>query len=237
MSVETFEHIADKIKDFTDFVYFHVKGEPLFHPDLGKFLDICQNKNLNVNLVTNGTNVSKVKDVLLKKPALRQVSFSLHALDEKSVDDILAFAHSTEKIFISLRLWNKGAGIDNSKILEKIKKSFDLDVIPDEDHFKLAKNVFLDRAELFDWPSLDSPLVSTTGFCLALRDQIAILVEGTVVPCCLDGEGIINLGNIKTSDMNSILDSPRSKEIYDNFSNRVVKEELCRHCSYRKRFD
>ena len=237
MSLEVFDEITGKVNEFTDHIYLHVKGEPLLHPLFGEFLDICAKKKLNVNLVTNGLRISEVKDVLLSKPALRQVSFSLHALENKSIKEILDFAAKAKGIFISLRLWNNPSTAQNSKILLEIKDFFKLEKVPEADHFKLADKIFLDSAERFDWPTLESPLVGNTGFCLALRDQIAILVDGTVVPCCLDGEGIISLGNIKDVDLGTIIDSPRAKAIYDGFSNRCVSEELCRHCSYRKRFD
>lgn len=235
MDVQTFTDILEKVKDFTDHIYLHVKGEPLLHPELPKFLDICKDKDIKVNLVTNGTLIEKA-GYLLDKPAVRQISFSLHATEGKQIDDILGFAHKAKNIFISLRLWNQGSGIDNADIIKKITASFDLENIPEGDHVKLDKNIYLDQAEMFTWPNLDNEVVGTKGFCLGLRDQLAILVDGTVVPCCLDAEGIIGLGDIKKSALQQILDSDRAISIYDSFSNRQVKEPLCQHCSFRKRF-
>lgn len=235
MDTSTFTEILEKVKGFTDHVYLHVKGEPLLHPELPKFLDICKMKDIKVNIVTNGILISKA-GYLLDKPAVRQISFSLHAIDEKQADDILNFVHKANNIFISLRLWNQGSGIDNTDMIKKIKSSFNLEDIPEGDHIKLEKNIYLDQAEMFTWPGLDNELVGEKGFCLALRDQIAILVDGTVVPCCLDSEGIIRLGDLKESALQDILDGERARSIYDSFSNRQVKEPLCQHCSYRRRF-
>lgn len=71
---------------------------------------------------------------------------------------------------------------------------------------------------------------------LWLRNQVAILVDGTVVPCCLDGEGIISLGNINEIDFSKIIDSERANNILDGFSRREAVEELCKKCGYRKKF-
>jgi len=64
-----------------------------------------------------------------------------------------------------------------------------------------------------------------------------ILVDGTVVPCCLDGEGVINLGNIHESDFSQIVESERANNIFNGFSRREAVEELCRKCGYRTKFN
>ena len=33
------------------------------------------------------------------------------------------------------------------------------------------------------------------------------MVDGTIVPCCLDSEGVINLGNIFNDDIDAVLNS------------------------------
>ena len=69
-----------------------------------------------------------------------------------------------------------------------------------------------------------------------LRDQIGILCDGTVVPCCLDAEGSIALGNIFRQSLDEILNSERAKALYRGFSNRAPAEELCLRCGYAERF-
>ena len=60
--------------------------------------------------------------------------------------------------------------------------------------------------------------------------------DGTVVPCCLDADGNLALGNLFESDLESILSSERARNIYDGFTRRRACEELCRKCGYAKRF-
>ena len=108
----------------------------------------------------------------------------------------------------------------------------------------------MNQADKFDWPELGprqgkAEVAGASernggsfcrGFCRGLRNQIGVLVDGTVVPCCLDGEGVMSLGNLRKSDLNDILASPRARAIYEGFSRRTIVEELCESCGYRQRF-
>lgn len=259
MSIETFDKILNQINPYTDYIYLHVKGEPLLHPKIDKFLDLSHEKGFKVNITTNGTLINKVKDKIIMKPALRQVNFSLHSFDgnedsknkNKYINDILSFVRDTieyNNIFISLRLWNLDQdNITNIKkkrnveILNIIEKEFNLPykieekIIPGKG-IKIYDNIYINQDHEFQWPDLKVKEDDGKGFCYGLRNQVAILVDGTVVPCCLDGEGIINLGNINKTDFSEIIDGERSNNILDGFSRREAVEELCRKCGYRKKF-
>ncbi|MGB4659488.1 MAG: radical SAM protein [Mobilitalea sp.] len=259
MSAATFSDILDQIKPFTDYIYLHVKGEPLLHPLLGEFLDISQEKGFKVNITTNGTLIHNVGEMLLQKTALRQINFSLHSFDGNDgtsdkmeyIDHILSFVHEAAEnteIITSLRLWNLDKDNEvnttkkiNNELLENIEKEFDLpykiseQVLPGRG-IKIAERVYLNQDQEFKWPDLKEEEDDGIGFCYGLRNQIAILVDGTVIPCCLDGEGIINLGNIHTTAFSKILQSDRIKNIVDGFSRREAVEELCKKCGYRQRF-
>ena len=260
MDYETFAKILDQIKDHTDSIYLHVKGEPLLHPDLGRFLDLCKGKGFQVNITTNGTLIHQVKEVLLTKPAVRQINFSLHSVEktlgiqrrEEYWKRILSFAKEAmqkTEIFISLRLWNlnENSELDflqsiNRELLDLIEKEFSWSRQKHEGTLglkgiKLGERVYLNQDYQFAWPDLTLEEESRTGFCYGLRHQAAILVDGTVLPCCLDSEGVLNLGNIKENTFSEIIESERAIQIIDGFTNRQAVEELCRKCGYRKRFD
>lgn len=257
MELATFENILTQVKDYTDYIYLHVKGEPLLHPDLDKFLEAAAVHNLKVNITTNGTLIDKAKDKIIDKKALRQINFSLHSFDandltfslEEYLNNILAFtalAIKNTNIIISYRLWNLDQDVKsidkNQHILDVIEKALKLDFkiedkLLDNRGIKLAKNIYLNVAERFEWPDERLPESDDCGFCHGLRDLIAILVDGTVVPCCLDGEGVINLGNINQTSFSNIIEGERALAIYEGFSNRKVVEELCKKCDYRRRFN
>lgn len=260
MEIETFNKILVQIKPFTDYLYFHVKGEPFLHPKLDQLLDICHEKGFKVNITTNGTLINQVKDKILMKPALRQINISLHSFygnekydkKEEYINNILSFvkeARAKTDIIISLRLWNleqdNEANLEtkrNRELLEVIEKEFDLNYkilekVTTNRGFKIADKLYLDQEHEFQWPDLKEEEDDGIGFCYGLRNQAAILVDGTVVPCCLDGEGVINLGNINNQNFAEIIESERATNIIDGFSKRRAVEELCRKCGYRKKFD
>jgi radical SAM protein with 4Fe4S-binding SPASM domain len=100
---------------------------------------------------------------------------------------------------------------------------------------RLGEGLFLEPGERFDWPDPAAP-DSGTEFCHGLRSQIAVLCDGTVVPCCLDSEGRLALGNLHRQELAEILVSPRATAMATGFSRRQPSEELCRRCGYAARF-
>lgn len=258
IKVEDFKRILDQLKPHTKYIYLHVKGEPLMHPRIDQLLDAAHEKGFKVNITTNGTLIKKNREKLLCKPALRQINFSLHSFDghegsenrEKYLGDILEFVREAKEqgILISYRLWNlqRGQSTDlarrrNRETLDIIEKEYNLDykieekVVPGGG-VKVAHNVYLNQDHEFRWPSLLAPEDEGKGFCHALRSHAAILVDGTVVPCCLDGDGIIKLGNVNEQSFSEIVEGERANRIVDGFSNRVAVEELCRKCGFRQKF-
>ncbi len=259
MSIDTFRSILDQIKEYTDYLYFHVKGEPLLHPFIEELLDISHEKGFRVNITTNGTQIQRVKNKLMNKPALRQINFSLHSFDGNEgakdkaeyMEHILSFireAMDKTELIVALRLWNLEENNvankekkRNYELLASIEKEFALpfkiqEKVTPGSGIKIAERIFLNQDYQFKWPDLREMEDDGIGFCYGLRNQVAILVDGTVVPCCLDGEGIITLGNIKDTSFSDIIDGERASKIVDGFSRREAVEELCRKCGYRKRF-
>lgn len=259
ITIEAFRNILDQIRPHTEYIYYHLKGEPLLHPQIDELLDISAEKGFKVNITTNGTLIHKVKHKLLTKPALRQLNFSLHSFDgnenmsnkERYFAHILSFVKEAVEqmnVIISFRLWNLNKDNEtniqrnkNRQLLEMIEQAFELDFKIEEkvirgSGIKLADRIYLNQDHEFIWPDLKEAEDDGKGFCHALRNQAGILVDGTVVPCCLDGEGVINLGNINDTPFSQIIEGERANRLYDGFSRREVVEELCRKCDYRRRF-
>ncbi|MEK5331190.1 MULTISPECIES: radical SAM/SPASM domain-containing protein [unclassified Lysinibacillus] len=258
IKVEQFNKILDEIRPHTKYIYLHVKGEPLLHPRINQLLDAAHDKGFKVNITTNGTLIKKNREKLLGKPALRQINFSLHSFDghegsenrEKYLGDILDFVREAKEFntIISYRLWNLQqdhvtdlAARRNRETLEILENEYNLDFRIEEKvqpgkGVKIANNVYLNQDHEFRWPSLLAPEDEGKGFCHALRSQAAILVDGTVVPCCLDGEGVINLGNVHEQSFSEIVEGERANNLVDGFSRREAVEELCRKCGYRQKF-
>lgn len=229
MSKDEFKEILAKIKPYSSYIYLHVKGEPLLHPEFDEFAKIAYDNGFKVNLTTNATLLAKH---LESTKYLRQINISFHATNKQEI------LHTTKNIsdcIVNYRIWNMD---ENNEALELIKKEFDFSENIDfaqKTNYTLAPNIFLSLATKFEWPTLDKTTTSN-GYCHALKDQIAILVDGTIVPCCLDNNGDIALGNIFNETLEEVLSKDKTKKIIDGFQNRIAVEELCKKCSYKNRF-
>ncbi len=257
MDIKGFTHIINEVKPFCDYVYLHIMGEPLLNSNLESFLKVCYDSLIKVNITTNGTLLYKYGNLLLVAPALRKVSISLHSFEANEgngllgsyIDNVVNFIKkAVEKgIICELRLWNmdngqlKGSNHLNHEILKELEESFqpdfDLwDAVRNQANVKLRDRLFISRSEIFEWPDINRDVIDEKVFCYGLRDQFGILVDGTVVPCCLDSEGNIPLGNIFKEPLSDILNSEKALRIYDGFSGRKAVEELCKKCGYAKRY-
>lgn len=244
ISIENFEKVLKKINNYTDYVYLHVKGEPLLHRNLKEILDLCLKYNKYVNITTNGT-LLKDKIDILKHPAIRQINISLHSENNKEnyLKEVFSSVEKLRNKIIIYRFWTLKTDELNEKsteIVENIRKFYNLDTnlvekIKKEKHIKIVDNIYVDKNTEFIWPSLDNDYYNEMGYCYALKDQLAILVDGTIVPCCLDSNGIIKLGNIYENTLEEVITSKRFSDMKQGFCNRKVTEELCKHCSFKDR--
>jgi radical SAM protein with 4Fe4S-binding SPASM domain len=256
MTVEFFSKILDEIKPFTGYIYLHVKGEPFLHNKISEILDISHKKGFKVNITTNSTLIHDVHEKIISKPALRQLNFSLHCFDDESsginkneyMKNVLLFTKEALKktnIIISLRFWNldlsNNQPEENRKKFELLEEEFQLPYKLEEKiitgkGFKIAERLYLNSDFQFIWPDLNDENDNSAGSCRGLRDHVAILSDGTVVPCCLDAEGVINLGNIFSQNFNEIISSKRSKDISEGFLSNKAVELLCRKCRFKEKF-
>lgn len=246
MSVSEFEDVTAKIKDYTNTICLHVKGEPLLHSNINKILTICDNNDVNVSLTTNGTLLKVKINELTNHKSLSKIHISLNA-EVKSLnylDDIFkAVSLFPQDKIIIYRLWaQKENKLDekSTKVVEKLKKYYNLsqetvEKIKNYKNTKIDINKYVDKDYLFEWPTISDN--TTNGFCEGLKSQLAILSDGTVTACCLDDEGLINLGNIFEEDLKEILEKAKTKRIIAGFRNNKCVENLCQSCYYKTRFN
>ena len=242
MEEGAFIRLLDKLIPWTDFLYFHLMGEPLSHPELIRFLDLAGQRGFRVILTTNGTLLPRWQEQLLATTALHKVNISLHAFEandlqcsfDEYLDGCLRFGQAAQggKLVV-YRLWNDG-GADrrNEDILSALKTAFPEPWVRERKGVRLADRVYLEQGEKFDWPELTAPDTGERVFCYGLRDQLGVLCDGTVVPCCLDHEGDISLGNLFEQSMEEILAAPRARAIFEGFECGRAAEELCRRCGF-----
>ena len=246
MQETAFSSLLPKLKPWTDYLYFHLMGEPLCHPNLERYLELAGNQGFKVILTTNGTLLDKQQKVLLSANGLHKINISLHAFEANdlsiSFEDYLrqcfAFGNAAEgSKLVVYRLWNHGgADLRNQEILDVMEQFFPKPWVQERKGIRIGNRVYLEYGDKFDWPDLAAPDQGQKVFCYGLRDQIGVLCDGTVVPCCLDHDGDLALGNLLESDLDAILASDRAIAIYQGFQHHMAAEELCRKCGYARRF-
>lgn len=233
MPTHEFELIINKIKDYTDYIYLHIKGEPLMHPNLEQILDIIDKNNLQVNITTNGRLLSDKLNIINRKN-IRQINVSLHSFNDiNEIKDLLDVVDKIKNAYISLRLWND---LDNTEIIDLLEKHYNTKIDANKKNNTLNSRIFLSIDSEFSWPSLNLPVISTKGTCKALKEQIGVLVDGTVVSCCLDNNGDNNLGNIFNDDLDKLINSNKYQDMLNGFKNNKLVSPLCQRCGYIKRF-
>ena len=242
MNEREFAFLLPRLKEYTDYLYFHLMGEPLCHPHLESFLKTAHEYGFKVILTTNGTLLGKRKDMLLTSPALHKINISLHSFEANDISvpfssylaDCFEFGKAAEgEKIVVYRLWNNGGADEkNNEILTSMQKFFTTPWIENRSGERIGDKVFLEYGDKFDWPSLDSPDMGEKMFCYGLRDHVGVLADGSVVPCCLDHNGDIPLGNLFNQSMDEILSSERAVKILDGFNNGTGVEPLCRRCGY-----
>ena len=246
MTIEEFKNIISKIKSYTDYIYLHVKGEPLLHKDLKEFLKIAEENDLKVNLTTNGTLFSQRVDDLKNSKALKKVNFSLHSENNypNYFENIFQSVDKLPKdITVIYRLWtlsNSALDKKSTEIVEKLKDYYNLspqivDKLYKEQNVKISSNIYVDKDNEFIWPTVTEE--KSNGYCYAQKTHLGILVDGTVVPCCLDASGIINLGNIYTDTLENIMTTERYRKLKKSFQDHKPSEALCASCTYKNKND
>lgn len=246
MQQEDFTSLLIKLRPWADYLYFHLMGEPLLHPHLETYLKLAGEQGFKVILTTNGTLLAKQQEMLLSSPALHKLNISLHAFEandlaipfQQYLHDCFAFGKAAEgKKLVVYRLWNQG-GADgkNKEILARMESFFPKPWHEERRGTRIGERVYLEYGDKFDWPDLNAEDMGQQVFCYGLRDQIGVLCDGTVVPCCLDHDGDLALGNLLEDSLENILETPRAQAIYRGFQQKKAAEELCRKCGYARRF-
>jgi MoaA/NifB/PqqE/SkfB family radical SAM enzyme len=241
MTEAEYAHILRQLTGKTEYIYHHLMGEPLLHPLLPRFIEMARQAGFHPMLTTNGTLLDAHGEALLGK-GLHKINVSLHSFEGARPEDhrlylqkIATFAEraAEDGIILSLRLWNSGCDEGrNDTALTVLRELFPGQWKENTRGFRIRDRLFLEWGDRFAWPDQAAPDYGKQVFCYGLRDHFGILCDGTVVPCCLDSNGVIDLGNVFRQDLTAILDSPRAAAIAEGFRCRTATEEFCRHCGY-----
>ena len=247
MSLSEFELVINKIKRYTDYIYLHVKGEPLLYDNLDSLLSICDNTNIKVNITTNGVFLKEKLSVLMNHFCIRQINISLHSENNKKNYFLDVFSSGkilSTKMFISYRIWDLKEYKLNKKSTEIVNKIIEfynlspviVDKLYNDKNIKIASNTFVNKENIFTWPDVDNDIL-VDGFCYGLKTHIAILSNGDIVPCCLDANGEIKLGNIFEDSLDDVLNGDIYKSLLKSFKDNKALHPLCKSCNFKNRFN
>jgi len=245
MSGEEFAHILGQLQGKTQYVYYHLMGEPLTHPQLPVFLQMAAQMGFKSVITTNGSLLCKRGEELLQA-GLHKVSISLHSFENGDEAGYLAYLQQVAEFadmaasrgtLVSFRLWNRGFDDGRNRRTEEFLRSVLAGQWQENSRgWRVRDRIYLEYGDRFAWPDREAPIQGERVFCYGMQDHFGILCDGTVVPCCLDSDGVIDLGNVFHQDLTDILESPRARAIAQGFKNRKPTEDLCRRCGYAQRF-
>jgi len=257
MDLDFFESIVIQAKDYTKEIACHVVGDPLTLSNLDAYLDIIHKYGLKAMLTTSGYFLKKHSYDTLFHPCVKQINISLNSFNkndtsitfEQYMRPVIALCNAKlnreEELFINLRVWNLDEMMSertfNETLFEKLSSTFDtkldLESIYKEKpkSLRLASKVLIHFDNYFEWPSLKNQIYGH-GTCQGLQSHVAILASGKVVPCCLDCDGIIELGDLHENRLEEILTTKRAVHMLEGFKEGKAVEELCQKCSYKDRF-
>ena len=245
MSVEEFERAASALVPMTDYLYFHLMGEPTTHPELPELIRIANGLGFKCAVTTNGTLLRDRGEALIEA-GVYKVNISVHSFEEgegdgrlKYLSEIADFADkaSCRGVLTVLRLWNSERdGGANGGIVDFLRERLPGEWKSGARGARIRHKLHLEYGERFDWPDMGAEDGGERVFCYGLCDHFGVLCDGTVVPCCLDSEGSLALGNIFSEPIEKILSSERAVKISEGFKRSFAHEELCRKCGYARRF-
>lgn len=238
LSAEEFDLLTDKVRGKVCFLYFHLMGEPLLHPLLPQFITMAREKGFKTVLTSNGTLLHRAMNLLDTLPHKVQLSLHSHESNARGelssyMEEVMNFATqaAAKGTCVVLRLWNQG-GMDkeNELVMDYIAEYVPRPWKKRPDGFRLCDNLYLEFDRKFEWPSANASSAKREVFCKALLKQIGVLSDGSLVPCCLDHNGDVVLGNLFHQSLEEILSSPRAQAMIEGFQHHTATEALCQNC-------
>jgi radical SAM protein with 4Fe4S-binding SPASM domain len=224
MDLDTFKQIID-LNPELERIYLTNWGEPLIHPEIVQMIRYTHAKGKHSAITTNGTTLSKELSRELIESGLDLLKISVDG-NKETYQKIRG--HSYERIesdimeFLDIRNrlgkkpWVEVSMLvfeDTQEEIEQFLKKW----TPIADFVNLQPKFFTIKRKKY------SP-------CRDLWRILVVLWNGDVVPCCADFEGVLTLGNAKTTNLQSIFKSPAMKDIRKKHIKKKPPS-LCASCS------
>lgn len=240
MRFELFQSIVTQIAAFPEnresLFYLHICGEPLLHKDLVRFVRFAAESGLRPILTTNATLLTRDKALQLIQAGLSRIEFSFEGLDAATYESIRIGAHF-EGVSKNIRTFlelNRDAGspIHTELVIVDLP---DLDPQRVKDFADRMRSDFdtVNISGYFDWLGR----VDTAGFereeyvgCSSVDSDLNVLWDGRVVPCCLDVDGAMVIGDFTKQSYLEVLSSLRRHALRERLEAGRLDNLPCNHC-------
>jgi len=241
LDIKQIDNYLIQIKEYCNYIYLHILGEPTLHPDFNEILNLLDKYDFNLQLVSNGTLLNKYPDLLNHK-CLRKLSISIHSVSNLDIENsyfetIDNLINNNTNTKIELRFYDKyNLSKDIQNYLDRLKEKYAFEITSKDNSYKLKENTYIYFEDLFRWPNINDPFISNTGTCHGAIDMIGINSNSDVTICCLDPYAHNKIGNLNNDSLKNILNSKEYLKYIDEFRNNKITSDLCSKCSYRLRF-
>lgn len=227
----------------------HGFGEPILDKTLPEKIAIAAKKGLPTYFSMNPVNIDLDKMEKLGEAGLMFLKLSLEGLSndvqqyyrgriDKTIDD------SIGKILATIDLFEK-RGFPTKIILTKL--NFKNDLEEQEKYINFWKQypvmVYV-KNQHNRWLYEEEQATENTAeylqrYCEFPWSSVSILYDGTVVPCPLEYEGILNMGNIKEQTLEEIWNSEKYQQFREMHANGNFPEgHFCKtHCDYNQLYE
>jgi radical SAM protein with 4Fe4S-binding SPASM domain len=226
MSTALFERVLDQAVYFTDPCWFHWFGEPLMNPRLFEQIALAKRKVPNLGISTNATllgpaNAERVLDSGLDT-ILIAVDGATKEVYERVRKGPFPFERVRENVERFLEM-KRARGVSKPHTMLSIivmdETANDLESFREHWQARGANEVihkpftdwggqddrFLELALPSQRPIFRSPRAHP---CKHLWQSVVIAWDGRVVPCCLDYDAKMQLGDLKTTSLAEIWNGP-----------------------------
>lgn len=263
MSPAVFSQALDHALPLSNRIALHILGDPCALPNLADYLAIAHSKGAEIELVTSGAFFHKHSPQALLSPPIYQLSISLEAGLDNAITNyasrlapLLAYHSQHPSCFLNLRVQDSSLYQNPQALCALLRQILpestftpthnayhsvlhhalacdDIHALFDEKgRIRLWSRAFLIKKTHFTWAGF-ATMPKSRKSCHALTQQIGILSDGTIVPCCMDTQGVINLGNIAHISLQEALRSPRAQAMIAGFSQGIAIEQLCQRCGFK----
>lgn len=252
------EFLANTLAYDEDFFYFmvcaqtlilHGFGEPILDKDLGKKIAIATKKGLPTYFSMNPVNIRLDKMKEFAEAGLDYLKFSLEGLDNETqllyrrVAD-KTFNQTLRKIFDTIALFEKG-NYKTKIILTRL--SFKHDPEGDKEYLDFWKQypvMAYIKNQHNRWLYEEEKTNPNTAeylqrYCEFPWSSVSVLYDGTVVPCPLDYEGALSMGNVRDNSLEEIWNSEKYEDFRRMHANGNFPEgHFCKsNCDYNQLYE